>query len=300
MTRIAVLRCEKLPSFVTWVKPDFDAILEEDYLLIRELQAAGFQASSVVWNNPDIDWSRYDIAIIRSTWDYLDQPEHFLRVLSRIEASSCRLYNPRAAVRWNMDKRYLLDLDRLGVPVIPTYFAADHDNGKLSGLFAENRWPTAVLKPVVGLGAAGVYRVPANEIGRTIAGLKISQPGRAYLVQPYIDAITAEGEWSYIYFNRRLSHVVLKKPAQHDYRVQGIYGGTLQPAHAQPADVQQADAVMAKIPFDALYARLDFLRVGGLLTVMEVELIEPILSLDLAPGSAGRLVSAIQNRLEER
>jgi hypothetical protein len=112
LTRIAILRCGKLPSFVTWEIPNLDELFEEDNLLLRGFEAGGFAPSSVVWADPTVGWNQFDIALIRSTWDYLDEQEYFLRVLSEIEDSSCRLFNPLEAVRWNMDKHYLLDLEK--------------------------------------------------------------------------------------------------------------------------------------------------------------------------------------------
>jgi hypothetical protein len=95
-------------------------------------------------------------------------------------------------------------------------------------------------------------------------------------------------------FNRQLSHVLLKKPAPGDYRVQGIYGGTTQSAEPLAHDLEQAESGMAKLPFDLLYVRLDFVRVGRQLSVMEIELIEPIFSFNLVPESIERLVQAIR------
>jgi len=86
--------------------------------------------------------------------------------------------------------------------------------------------------------------------------------------------------------------VLLKKPAPNDYRVQGIYGGTIQRAEPHPDDLVQAQAVLNKLPFDILQARLDFVRVGSYLSVIEVELIEPIFSFNLVPESIARLVEA--------
>lgn len=296
MTRIAVLGCEKLPSFVTWDMPNLDELFEEDNLLIRGFEAEGFETSPVVWTDPDIDWNRFDIALIRSTWDYLDEQERFLRVLAQIEASSCKLFNPLDVVRWNMDKHYLLDLEKWGVPIIPTYLASDFESGSLQTLFLDKAWQTVVLKPTVGLGGSYSQRVALDELATALSALKTSQPRHEYLVQPFIENVVTEGEWSFIYFNRQLSHVLLKKPAPHDYRVQGIYGGTIGPAEPTPLDLSQAEAVMAKLPFDVLYARLDFVRVNGALSVIEVELIEPIFSFNLVPESIARLVNATQVR----
>ena len=126
--------------------------------------------------------------------------------------------------------------------------------------------------------------------------LRASQPQREYLIQPFIEAILSEGEWSFIYFNRQISHVLLKKPATNDYRVQGIYGGTVQPAAPSPDDLLRAESVIAALPFDLLYARLDFLRLNDTLSVIEIELIEPIFSFGLVPESIPRLVEATRLR----
>ena len=297
MTHIAILRCEKLPSFVTWDIPNLDELFEEDNLLIKGFETQGFQASPVIWNDPNVDWNQFDIALIRSTSDYLDASELFLNVLSKIEASSCRLFNPLSAVSWNMNKHYLLDLEKWGAPIIPTYLSSHVELDTLHKLFVENQWQTVILKPTVGLGGSNTYRVPLDQLENKLTELQASQPLSEYLIQPFIENIITEGEWSFIYFNRQLSHVLLKKPALNDYRVQGIYGGTIQSSKPQSNDLLQAQAVLDRLPFDILYARLDFVRVGSQLSVMEVELIEPIFSFNLVPESIGRLVNATQIKL---
>jgi glutathione synthase/RimK-type ligase-like ATP-grasp enzyme len=297
LRKIAILRCEKLPSFITWEIPNLEELFQEDQLLIEGFQAQGLQASPVVWSDPGIDWDQFDLALIRSTWDYLDASERFLHVLANIEASSCRLFNPLSAVRWNMDKRYLLDLARQGVPVIPTFAMSDVEPGALRELFIEHRWHTVILKPTIGLAGSNTHRIPLDQLESTRTDLRASQPLSAFLIQPFVETILTEGEWSFVYFNRQLSHVLLKKPAPNDFRVQGIYGGTIQPAEPQPRDLLQAEAVLDKLPPDILYARLDFVRVEGQLAVMEVELIEPIFSFNLVPESVARLVQATKMKL---
>lgn len=298
MTRVAILRCGKLPSFVTWEIPNLEELFEEDRLLLHGFAAQGFQAEPVVWNHPDVDWNRFDLALIRSTWDYIDEQESFLEVLSQIEGSSCRLFNPLAAVRWNIDKHYLFDLERWGVPVIPTHLASSVEPEALAGLFGTGKTRNVVLKPTIGLGASHSLQIPLDDFRETLATLKVSQPQYEYLVQPFIETIVTEGEWSFIFFNRQLSHVFLKKPAANDYRVQGIYGGTMQPVEPLPGDLLQAETVLSKLPFDILYARLDFVRIDAHLAVIEVELIEPIFGFNLVPKSIAHLVNATRSRFE--
>ena len=297
MTHIAILRCEKLPSFITWEIPNWDELFEEDHLLIRGFEAQGFRASPVVWSDPTMDWDQFDIALIRSTWDYLDASEHFLNVLSKIESSSCQLFNPLAVVRWNMDKHYLLELAKQGVQIIPTFMTSHLELDALHKLFVENQWGTVILKPAIGLAASNTHRISLDQLENTFTKLRTVQPPSEYLVQPFVESVATEGEWSFIYFNRQLSHVLLKKPAPNDYRVQGIYGGTIQVAEPHFHDVLQAEAVLDRLPSDILYARLDFVRVGDQLSVMEVELIEPIFSFNLVPESIERLVHATTIKL---
>lgn len=300
MTRIALLRCGQLPSFITWDVPNLNELFEEDKLLQRGFEAQGFEAVPVVWNRPNIDWNEFDIALIRSTWDYLDEQELFLQVLSQIEASTCKLFNPLEAVRWNIDKHYLFDLERWGIPIIPTYLASNVEADVLHHNFANKGWRTAIIKPVVGLAASYTYKVTLDELADTLRTLKVSHPEQEFMLQPFIESVVNEGEWSFIYFNQNLSHVLLKNPAPNDYRVQGMYGGTIQRVEPHPNDLVRAQAVLNKLPFDILQARLDFVRVDGILSVIEVELIEPIFSFNLVPQSIERLVNATGIKFEMR
>jgi glutathione synthase/RimK-type ligase-like ATP-grasp enzyme len=230
--------------------------------------------------------------LIRSTWDYLDQKDLFLEVLTRIEASTCKLYNPLEAVRWNIEKQYLFDLEKWNLPIIPTYPVSKMGVERIRKIFIEREWQTAVIKPIVGLAGSHTHMVGLDNLEDMLQMLLTDHPRQEFLVQPFIESIVDEGEWSFIYFNGILSHTLLKKPAPNDYRVQGIYGGTIQPAEPSLDDLRQADVVMAKLPFDILQVRLDFVRTDGRLSIIEVELIEPIFSFNLVPEGIERLVDA--------
>jgi len=93
------------------------------------------------------------------------------------------------------------------------------------------------------------------------------------------------------------SHALRKRPAAGDFRAHGIYGGTVELTDPDPADVAAVSAMLDRLPFDLLYARFDVVRFAGRLAVLELELIEPMLYLGLAPGSAGRLAEATIARL---
>src|SRR5918995_7141532 len=117
--RIAVLRCERLPRFVTWEIPDVESLFRDDRTLIDAFRERGVEAEPLAWTDPDAKWNTYDAAVLRSTWDYVDAPRRFLEGTATIDRSRCALLNPFDAGSWNADKRYLEDLDRLGVPIVP-------------------------------------------------------------------------------------------------------------------------------------------------------------------------------------
>ncbi|WP_374688201.1 RimK family alpha-L-glutamate ligase [Promineifilum sp.] len=294
--RVAILTCRKLPNFVTWEIPNVDELFADDRRLIAEFARQGDEAISVVWSDTSVDWNQFDLALIRSTWDYIDERERFLSVLAEIDRSSCRLFNPLEAVRWNSVKSYLFDLHEWLIPIVPSLSASAADAPALQDAAIQRGWQQAVLKPMIGAGAADVTLVAAQDIAATLGQLAAKQPHQAFLLQPLVESVLDEGEWSFIFIDGEFSHALLKKPAPDDYRAHGIYGGTVKAIEPRRDDLLQAKAILASLPFDLLYARLDLVRVAGRLAVMELELIEPILYFDLAPDGAGRLVRAARSR----
>ena len=42
------------------------------------LQAAGARMEVVDWDDPTVDWESFDLALVRSTWDYTERLREFL------------------------------------------------------------------------------------------------------------------------------------------------------------------------------------------------------------------------------
>ena len=285
--RVAVLRCERLPRFVTWEIPDVDALFDDDRFLIDALRRRGVDAVPLAWSD-DVDWAGFDLAVLRSTWDYVDRLPEFLTALEAIEVHGCRVRNPLDAVRWNSDKRYLDDLADWGVPVVPVIRAAASDPDAAVRAVATAGWRELVAKPTVGVGGGGVVRLPATGLADHLRAV-----GDAMLVQPFAPAVLDEGEYSYAVIGGEVSHVLRKRPAPGDFRAHGIYGGSVEAHVPTPADLGAIRRLYARLPFDLDYARIDVVRFEGRLAVLELELIEPILYLSLAPGAADRLADAV-------
>ena len=295
--RVAVLRCERLPGFVTIGIAELDELFADDRMLVAELGKRGADAELVVWTDPRIDWSDFDLAIIRSTWDYIDNRERFISALERIDASSCALHNPLDIVRWNTDKAYLFDLERWGVPVVPTLQVTRADARAVQDDVVRRGWTSAIVKPRVGAGGSGVTLVDSAEVEATLGRMGNELPSAEFIVQPLVESIRTEGELSFVYIDGELNHVLRKTPAAGDFRSHGMYGGTMEGVAPTLREREEADAIMGRLPFSPLYTRLDLVRVDGRLSVMELELIEPILYFDFAPEGAGKLADAALARL---
>jgi glutathione synthase/RimK-type ligase-like ATP-grasp enzyme len=288
--RVAVLRCERLPRFVTWAIPDVDALFEDDRLLIDALARRGVEALSVAWSD-DADWAAFDVAVLRSTWDYVDRLPEFLEALAAIEAHGCRVRNPLEAVRWNSDKHYLDALAQWGAPVVPVIRATTSDPDAAVRDVAAAGWEELVVKPSVGVGGSGVARLPAARLSEHLRSVRDEM-----LVQPFAPAVLDEGEYSFAVIGGEVSHVLRKRPAPGDFRAHGIYGGTVAPYAPEPGDLAEVRDLYARLPFDLDYARIDVVRFAGRLAVLELELIEPMLYLSSASGSADRLAAAVLRR----
>jgi hypothetical protein len=90
---------------------------------------------------------------------------------------------------------------------------------------------------------------------------------------------------------------VLKRPAAGDYRVQWEFGGSADTRKPSRKLIVDAERVLAAVPGDPLYARVDGVARDGKLVLMELELIEPHLFFAWDARAATRLAKAIRRAL---
>lgn len=284
--RLAIATAAEYPS----VQPD-------DAHLAASLERLGLPPAVRVWNDPAVDWSAFDAVLIRTIWDYFRHHAAFLRWLDRLDALGVRTINDSALLRWNSDKRYLLDLARHGVDIIPTRLA---DAAALPDTLAALAGQTVVIKPSVSGSAWHTLRGTAGDAALAAAVAQLPR-GRDYLVQPFVPEVVSHGEWSLLYFAGAFSHAVLKRPAAGDYRVQGEYGGSAEPAQPDAAILAAAGRALAALAAlghgGHAYLRVDGVVSGGRFLVMELELIEPFLHLAAQPAAAERLAQDVAARL---
>lgn len=265
---------------------------EHAYAPMAEL---GWQVDPVVWNDPSADWNQYELVVIRSPWDYTQQPQQFMRVLGEIEASKARLENPARIVAWNLQKTYLQDLEARGLVIVPTHFADALAADELPGLFETVGSDQIVIKPQVGATASGAFRLRREELAAQQQEIENYYVRTPLMVQPFLNNVATEGEYSLFYFSGDYSHAILKTPKENDFRSQEEHGGNIQSIEAEDALRAAGQRAVESIGETLLYARADFVRSNdnSEFQLMELELIEPALYFRTDPQSALRFARAV-------
>lgn len=289
---VALVTCARLPD----LDPD-------DRLLLAPLAEAGFEVTVAVWDDPAVDWARFDLVVVRNTWDYPLRRDEFVAWARSVPA----LANPAEVIAWNTDKRYLRDLAAAGVPVVPTTWVAP---GEAWSPPADGEW---VVKPAVSIGSrdSGRYVLPAQRDLAAAHVARLQAAGRLAMVQPYVPSVDSYGETGLIYLGGAYSHAIRKGPllSGPDPALQGDGGSALyveeEITARTPTEAEQAvaEATLRALPFDPaqlLYARVDLLDTPDGPTLIELELTEPSLFVGTAPGAPERFAAAVARRLAAR
>lgn len=262
---------------------------EDELVLLPALAVLGADAQVALWDDPSIDWGDYDLAVVRSTWDYSWRRDEFL-AWARTTAGRTRLRNGPDVLAWNTDKIYLRELATAGVPVVPTTFLGPGDEVRLPAGAGE-----LVVKPSVSAGSRDTARYSTRE---TVAARRHAErlldAGRTVMVQPYQDSVDTRGETALLFVHGRFSHAVTKAAlltvGTPPTSERLFATETLSAAVPSAAERDVAEAVLDATPFaraELLYARIDLLEgPAGTPLLLELELVEPSMFLPYAPPEA--------------
>ncbi|GGV37475.1 ATP-grasp domain-containing protein [Streptomyces longisporoflavus] len=262
--------------------------------LARSLGDAGAEVATVSWDDPRVDWERFDLVVIRSARDHGSRLAEFVAWAGRV-ARLTVLANPASVVRWNTDERYLEALATAGVPVVPTRYLAPGDAVEIpdDGAF--------VVKPASGAGARSAARYEKGEYEPAVRHIeRLHGEGLTAMVQPYMPRVDETGERALVYVGGRFLHAVRKGAllapgtAYDDRTMPRPDLRTWQPT---PAELALAEQVLAAVPGspELLYARVDLVdgAEGDGPCVLELGLVEPNLYLDLHAGSLPAVTEGI-------
>ena len=286
-----------LATGATMAKPD-----PETHWLVAALAEQGVSADVLPWDAA-IAWAAYPLVVVRTPWDYFQRLPEFLAWAERTSAQT-RLVNPLPVLRWNSHKGYLRELAEHSIATVPTRWL-DHRPGlsaevglqqahaELLALRAQG-WEELVVKPAVSIGAIGALRARVDDPACATHLAALRAEGDV-LVQPYLPSLAEEGEVSLIYFGGQFCHAIRKRPAAGDFRVQDMYGGTVEACTPTADETALAAQALAHTPAPTTYARVDLVRLpDGRPAVMELELIEPELFLGAAPQAPERFAQVLK------
>jgi len=274
--KCALLTIEDLSNFESY-----------DDLLIEPFNLLGWECIFVPWESKSVDWDDFDAVIIRSTWDYILLENLFFKTLVKISKSKAKLYNPLSVIKWNINKNYLKDLEVKNIPIIPTKFFDVFDYKNVKKCFLSFETNKLIIKPSISANADDTFILEELLIDDNRVFLSNTFQNKEYLVQPFLENIRIEGEYSLIFFGDFLSHVLLKTPKAGDFRVQEEHGGILKSINLpENSLVDFGLKVIKNLPMPCLYSRIDVVRNNDQFLLMEVELIEPSLYFNMNSESA--------------
>ena len=294
MSRLALVTCRNSTLY---------AQESDDQLLQVVLQEAGVTADLVAWDDPLYDWTRPDLVLIRSVWDY---PTHYDAFLSwvRAVASKTTLCNTAPLVCWNAQKTYLRDLEEQGIPCIPTQWLPAQTQGRLLSLMQSTGWKQVVIKPALDTGGKQARIIAPHAITTGQAYLETVLQTGTVMVQPFLSSFYSVGERCLIFINGTFTHAVRRRFSL----LEGLKQVGLISVTVTEEELTFAQRVLDHLPIPPLCARIDLVRdPQQRLLLNEVELIEPVLYLTqntqalhlLRDACIERLRQATEQRLRE-
>ncbi len=283
MPKIVLATCR------AWPEPASDASLR---VALAEL---GHEVASIPWDEDFYTMSDADLIVLRSCWDYFEAPDAFLAWLDNLARNDKNTLNPISTLRWNFDKRYLLQLAEAGIDVIPTVLTGP-ENDQAKKIMETQNWPDAVRKPIHGQSGEGVQKL-------SLSGDWPAAPGEGpFLLQQFQRDISDLGETMLVFFEGEFSHALRRELPAGEWRSNSQYGSKRVIAGVSDEIVARAknvldQAVAAGSLCDMpVYARVDGIIRQDKFMLMELELIEPALGFELAPEAARRFADCLVKR----
>lgn len=197
---------------------------------------------------------------------YFDLPR-FFRMVERFAGAARVVVNDPATIKHNIDKRYLLELERRGILVPPTRPFDDSVRERVA------RGERVVLKPASGERGKGVMLVGTLDELAVVEGHE-----EEYLAQDYIAGVR-EGERSLVFLGFEYQHAILKRPANPaEFRCNESQGGTV--VLYEPTAAELDFALRTLNAYESFgcpihYSRVDLIQSERGPMLMEAELINP-------------------------
>lgn len=266
--KIAIVSCDK------WINK-----VKEDILLKIELNNKLIDVDVISWQDRRIDYTKYDALIIRSIWGYQDYIEEFINWLNMLKEKNIKVFNNVDILLSNFNKYEQFKLlDKYDIPHIDTFFIKKENIDEVNDIY--RHYKDIVVKPIIS-GSGNNTFVISDNIKKNNIEIKnvkekfeevLNKVNNYIMVQPFVKEIN-DGELSIVIVNNKISHAAI--------RYTSIFNNVNQ---IKVVNVNQLDdkvsAVVNKCQNiveykDALYMRIDMVKIDNEYKIMELELVEP-------------------------
>jgi hypothetical protein len=291
---------------VAFTAPPFFPELHDDWPLARAaLAEIGIDAVPVVWSDPSADWPAFDLIVANGVWDNIHHVDEFLAWVAAREQDGTPTVNSPATLRWNLDKRYLRELEAMGVPIVPTSWVEPDDGGATAEVDIALPDGEVVIKPSISGGGhrTARYRPEEHEDARAHAH-ELVAAGRTVMIQPYQASVDEVGELGLVFLGGEFSHAIQKDPMirrgagplEHLIDNQVVRAATASSGHLDLGRHAVAAAEARLGP--STYARVDVVEgPDGGLAILELELLDPVLFFAEHPPAAATFAGVLSAAL---
>ncbi len=274
---VAIVSCDK------WKNKSL-----EDLYLKHSLNKQNCKVDIISWEDKTIDYSKYDLIIIRSIWGFQENKTKFENWLNMLETQKIKVLNPINVIKNNYDKEIQFDiLNKYNIKTIKTFFLPINKNikSRILDLKTNNDLENnlIVLKPTISEGSKDVYLVGDNryEFNNIIdineVYNKYKNNKSKLMVQPFMKEIF-DGEYSICCINNKITHGIIK------YKNAFTKTNMIKYIPADKIDHKIIEIVNNILNIkeykDNLFLRIDFVKQEKKFLVMEVELLDPNLFLE--------------------
>tara|TARA_A100000164_G_scaffold60838_1_gene49223 strand:- start:489 stop:1379 length:891 start_codon:yes stop_codon:yes gene_type:complete len=272
-------------------------ILFEEELLKNALEKINLTVDIAYWDDQNYDWSNTKIALIRTTWDYYQKLDKFVDWIEGVSKQT-KLINDKNLLLWNLNKKYLLDLEKKGINIVPTRMVTHKETDTFSEICAENGWNEVIVKPAVSAAAFNTFRIKFSEFQNFESKFQKLLSESEMIIQPFFSSILKKGEASLMAVNGKFTHGILKRAKQGDFRVQDDFGGTVHQFSANKNEIFFAENVFKCCDEVPIYGRVDIMwNNSNDIFLSELEIVEPEIWSRKFPKNADYLAEAIKKVL---
>lgn len=270
--RIAIVSCDK------WVGK-----VKEDELLKFELNKLLVDVDIISWQDKKVDYSKYDAVVIRSLWGYQDYIEDFINYLDKLKKDKVKVFNSVDILKDNLNKHEQFKiLDKYEIPHIETFFLKKDELDKVSKINKEHK--DLVVKPIISGSGNNTFiisdtieknNIRVEEVKERFSEV-LNDVNNYLMVQPFVKEID-DGEISVVLIDNKVSHMVVRNTSVFNDKGSIMVVGLDTMDDKMKAIVDSCTKI--KEYKDALYMRVDLVKIDDAYKVMELELVEPQLFL---------------------